>query len=405
MTGAGTAAGRAPLTRRSRRGLRGQAAPLAVAAVAVVMVVLAVARLDAGLPRGPRRLPLVAAGAAPARGALRARRRPPRPRRQDAGRGPAGAARDRSGRPRTLTPCAGGSTTCRTTSRCGAGRRAPVAWSWSRWPRSTIAERAAVSALRFGLRGRRTVRTFAVGERYVVAVTVSSRGARAAHRARRHDGRSGRGLGRDGSGALVGGDLARPLPALSGAVRARLLVWIFVWLAFNVLKLFVYLVVVVPLSLLGLRKRQPRRSGRSYRSRIRSGDLAPGVERVDLDSFGQPFGPSAAAWFTALVLALAVAIPALTRSLWISSLVWGAVGYRIRARLARARPEGSVGARGPLERGGARRVRPRRGALRPRAGAADRFAARLRRRPAARRGRGRARLAPRRGARAPRPAT
>src|SRR4029453_18009967 len=56
------------------------------------------------------------------------------------------------------------------------------------------------------------------------------------------------------------------------------------------------------------------------------GQLAPGVEHVDLDSFGQPFGPSAASWFTALVLALAVAIPALTRSLWLSSLVWGAVG-------------------------------------------------------------------------------
>jgi hypothetical protein len=32
------------------------------------------------------------------------------------------------------------------------------------------------------------------------------------------------------------------------------------------------------------------------------------------------------AWFTAVVLALAVAIPALTRSLWTASLVWGALG-------------------------------------------------------------------------------
>src|SRR5262245_58740743 len=46
MSGASTAAGRAPLTKRSRRGLRGQATPLVVVGVAMAMVVLAVARLD-----------------------------------------------------------------------------------------------------------------------------------------------------------------------------------------------------------------------------------------------------------------------------------------------------------------------------------------------------------------------
>ena len=46
MTGAGSAAGSTPLTRRSGRGLGGTVAPLVVAGVAVVMVVLAVARLD-----------------------------------------------------------------------------------------------------------------------------------------------------------------------------------------------------------------------------------------------------------------------------------------------------------------------------------------------------------------------
>ena len=46
------------------------------------------------------------------------------------------------------------------------------------------------------------------------------------------------------------------------------------------------------------------------------------------------------AWFTALVLAIAVAIPALTTSLWTTSLVLGRAGDRPRARLARARGQG-----------------------------------------------------------------
>ncbi len=169
-------------------------------------------------------------------------------------------------------------------------------------------------------------RTFAVGDRFVVALTVTDPG---------HPGR--RAELADTTAEQVEASVATArvlwwevislgpfllLPVLWGIAY---LAWVLVWLAFNVLKLLVYLVVVLPLSLLGLRKRKPPpRPLVSEPDPL--ADLAPGVERVDLDSLALPFGPSAAAWFTALVLALAVAIPALTRSLWISSLVWGAVG-------------------------------------------------------------------------------
>ena len=186
------------------------------------------------------------------------------------------------------------------------------------------AERA-VSALGSVFPRRTAARTFAVGGRYVVAVTVTQPG-RPGRRAELADTTVDQVEASVGMARVLWWEVISLGPFLLLPVLFGLayLVWIVAWLAFNILKLLLYLVVVLPLSLLGLRKREP--PPRPLISDDPLGQLAPGVERVDLDSFGQPFGPSAAAWFTALVLALAVAIPALTRSLWISSLVWGAVG-------------------------------------------------------------------------------
>jgi hypothetical protein len=168
-------------------------------------------------------------------------------------------------------------------------------------------------------------RAFAVGGRYVVAVTVTQP-RKPAQRAKLADTTVDQVEASVGMARVLWWEVISLGPFLLLPVLFALayLVWIVAWLAFNILKLLLYLVVVLPLSLLGLRKREP--PPRPLVSDDPLGQLAPGVERVDLDSFGQPFGPSAAAWFTALVLALAVTIPALTRSLWLSSLVWGAVG-------------------------------------------------------------------------------
>lgn len=318
-------AGSAPLTRRSGRGLGGTVAPLVVAGVAVVMVVLAVARLDPvydkvpGVFRSWQLMPLP----------LEVRYELADVRRDFGDKTPAEETQEQNATKREAEDVDALRTRLNHLSDDVSVR------SWQEGSggvvvvgvaevddRTQAASRLSGSA--FGKEA--SVRTLAVGERFVVVVTVSY-----PHRPARRTELADRTA--DQVEASVG--MARVLwwevislgpfllfPVLFGIAY---LAWIFVWLAFNVLKLFVYLVVVVPLSLLGLRKRPaPQRPLVSEPDPL--GDLAPGVERVDLDSFGQPFSPSAAAWFTALVLALAVAIPALTRSLWTSSLVWGAVG-------------------------------------------------------------------------------
>ena len=137
---------------RSRRGLRGQATPLAVAGVAFVMVVLAVARLDAVYHKVPGVFRSWQLDAAPARGALRAAG----VRRDFGDKTPAEEQQEkrrRAGRPRTSPSCARSSTGCRTTFRCGAGRRAPA--PSSRWRRRGRRRRAGGPGAR-GLFPRKT---------------------------------------------------------------------------------------------------------------------------------------------------------------------------------------------------------------------------------------------------------
>ena len=322
MTGAGSAAGSTPLTRRSGRGLRGHATPLVVAGVAVLMVVLAVARLDPvydkvpGVFRSWQLMPLP----------LEVRYELAGVRRDFGDKTPAEEQQEEEATGREAKNVA------LLRARLDHLSDDVSVRSWQEGSGAVVAVGVAdVDDAEQAVPGlgpfpeKTAARTFAVGGRYVVAVTVTQP-RKPVQRAKLADTTVDQVEASVGMARVLWWEVISLGPFLLLPVLFGLayLVWVVAWLAFNILKLVLYLAVVLPLSLLGLRKREP--PPRPLLSDDPLGQLAPGVERVDLDSFGQPFGPSAAAWFTALVLALAVAIPALTRSLWISSLVWGAVG-------------------------------------------------------------------------------
>jgi hypothetical protein len=171
---------------------------------------------------------------------------------------------------------------------------------------------------------RATTRAWAVGDRFVVALTVTAPGG--PERSALADERA------EQVGASVA--VARVLwweaislgpfllvLLLAGAV---LIAWFLLYAIFQLLKVVVFLLVLLPLTLLGLREPRPSLPPAAQDDALRA--LAPGVVPVDLDELQLPSVPGAVAWFTALVLALAVAIPALATSLWTASLVWGALG-------------------------------------------------------------------------------
>ncbi|MGH3021597.1 MAG: hypothetical protein ACRDNR_15775, partial [Gaiellaceae bacterium] len=330
MTERGLAAESAPLTRRSGRAFSGRVAPLVVAGVAVALVAAAATRLDPVYRQVPgvyaswQLMPLPLEVRYELDGVRQGLTGTP-------------AAEERS------DALQEGADVVRLSGALSRVSSDVTVRSWQEGSGRTVAvgvaevEDAAGLVDRLLVRGgplsrrelpRQTVaRAWAVGDRFVVALTVTTRGPRA-ERAALADARA------DQVGAAVG--LARAVwwealslgpfllvPVLWGIAYV---LWVLLWLAFTLLvRLPMYLLVLLPLSLLGLRRRpQPPEPLAPPDDPLRG--MARGVEVVDLDRLGMPLGAGAVAWFTAVVLALAVAIPSLTRSLWTASLVWGALG-------------------------------------------------------------------------------
>jgi hypothetical protein len=168
-------------------------------------------------------------------------------------------------------------------------------------------------------------RAWAVGDRFVVALTVTAPGGAGA-RAALADERADQVAASVSLARVVWWEAISLGPfllvlLLAGAV---LIAWFLLYAVFQLLKVVVFILVMLPLTLLGLRDPKPALPPAAQGDALRT--LAPGVEPVYLDDLQLPSVPGAVAWFTALVLALAVAIPALTTSLWTASLVWGALG-------------------------------------------------------------------------------
>jgi len=331
MTGSGLAAESGPRTRRSGRAFGGRVAPLVVAAIAVALVVLAATRLDPVY----RQVPGVYASWQLMPLPLEVRYELDSVRRGFTGTPAAEEQRDTRQEAADVARLSGALSRVSTdvTVRSwqeGSGRTVAVGVV-------EVEEAAALAdrllrtggALSRGELPRRTIaRAWPVGDRFVVALTVTAPGTRA-ERVAFADARAEQVQASAGLARVVWWEALSLGPFLLVPVLWGIayVLWIVLWLAFTLLvKLPVYLLVLLPLSLLGLRRRpQPPMSLGPERDDPLRG-LAPRVEVVDLDSRELHGGPGAVAWFTAVVLALAVAIPALTRSLWTASLVWGALG-------------------------------------------------------------------------------
>ena len=331
MTAGGPAAGKAPLTRPSGRGLGDWVVLLLVPGIAAAMIVLALARLDPVYRQVPgvytswQLLPL----------ALEAR--------YEVGT----AWRGFSGTPREQERA-----TTRQETRdlallqgiLGDLSEDVSVRSWQEGSRRTVAvgiaevDDATATAARLLRPGGalstgelprwRVARAWPVGDRFLVALIATAPRVPPAQQADLADTTAKQVESSIGLARVVWWELLSlgPFLLLPVLLGIAYVAWLLLWLAFLVVKLLVFMIVLIPLSLLGLRKaeRPTTPLGAEHAGAFR--DLAPGVERVDLDRFGIPVAPGAVAWFTALVLALAVAITALTTSLWTASLAWGAVG-------------------------------------------------------------------------------
>ena len=276
MTGAGSAAGSTPLTRRSGRGLRGHATPLVVAGVAVLMVVLAVARLDPvydkvpGVFRSWQLMPLP----------LEVRYELAGVRRDFGDKTPAEEHQKEEATGREARNVALLRAKLNHLSDDVSVR------SWQEGSGAVVAVGVAdVDDAEQAVPGlgpfpeKTAARTFAVGGRYVVAVTVTQP-RKPVQRAKLADTTVDQVEASVGMARVLWWEVISLGPFLLLPVLFGLayLVWIVAWLAFNILKLVLYLAVVLPLSLLGLRKREP--PPRPLLSDDPLGQLAPGVERV-----------------------------------------------------------------------------------------------------------------------------
>ncbi|HWM14737.1 MAG TPA: hypothetical protein VNO56_09670 [Gaiellaceae bacterium] len=329
MTGPDVLAEMSPLTRRSGRAFRGRVAPLVVAGVAVALTALAATRLDPVY----RQVPGVYASWQLMPLPLEVRYELDAVRRGFGGTAAAEESRETQQEAADVVRL-GGALSLMSSDitvrswREGSGRTVAVGVAEVA-DAAELVERLVGSGgalSRRELPRRTAARAWAVGDRFVVALTVTARGPRA-DRAALADARAEQVAASVGLARVVWWETLSlgPFLLLPVVWGFAYVLWIVLWLAFTLLvRVPFYLLVLLPSSLLGLRRRPTPAPPAAVDDPFRG--LARGVERVDLDRLGMPLGPGAVAWFTAVVLALAVAIPSLTRSLWTDSLVWGALG-------------------------------------------------------------------------------
>ena len=287
----GTAAGTSRLTKRSGRTLGGRVAPLAAVGVGIALIALALARLDPVYHQVPGVFnsgQLVPIGL-------------------DLRRDFAGVKEDLTeGAPEVARPSSAleGPAVAGLTAALERLSEDVAVVSWPEGSRRIVAvgvaevedaqalaaeAQARGGALsRAGLPPRTTARVWAVEDRFLVALTVT--GGSSAARAALADASVDEVEGSIGVSRLFGWEVISLGPFLlvllfAGAVYLGLLL---VWMAFLVLKVLFYLVVLLPLGLLGLREPSTRPPPPTTLREDPFGRLAPSVERIDLDSLPLP---------------------------------------------------------------------------------------------------------------------